>query len=186
MTAIMSMHSSLKLLGIKGSRVRSSTHKHLIKEDTIVMGNLLSVSRDPNLWPKPDVFDPNRFLDKDNKYMSALPGFTPFGIGRRICLGEKLALADLFYITVRLLKSTPEYVFALPSEITPFGIGRRICLGEKLALADLFYITVRLLKSTPDYVFALPSGEGTADLEPDPNILFLRVPKPYEILLKKL
>ena len=115
-----------------------------IKEDTFVFGNSLAITRDPNLWSKPDVFDPNRFLDKDNKYMSALPGFTPF------------------------------------------GIGRRICLGEKLALADLFYITVRLLKSTPDYVFALPSGEGTADLEPDPNILFLRVPKPYEILLKKL
>ncbi|CAG2168693.1 unnamed protein product [Oppiella nova] len=83
-------------------------------------------------------------LDKDSKYISALPGFTPF------------------------------------------GIGRRICLGEKLALAALFYITVRLLKSTPDYVFALPSGEGTADLEPDPNISFLhRVPKPYEIILKK-
>ncbi|CAG2170385.1 unnamed protein product, partial [Oppiella nova] len=86
-----------------------------IKEDTFVFGNLLAITRDPNLWSKPDVFSPNRFLDKDNKYMSALPGFTPFGIGRRICLGEKLALADLFYITVRLLKSTPDYVFALPS-----------------------------------------------------------------------
>ncbi|CAG2170386.1 unnamed protein product [Oppiella nova] len=114
-----------------------------IKKDTYVLGNLLAITRDPNLWPKPDVFDPNRFLDKDNKYMSALPGFTPF------------------------------------------GIGRRICLGEKLALADLFYITVRLLKSTPDYVFALPSGEGTADLEPDPNIFFRRAPNPYEIILKK-
>ena len=109
----------------------------------MVVGNLFSVSRNPSLWSNPDVFSPNRFLDKDNKYMSALPGFTPF------------------------------------------GIGRRICLGEGLALVELFYITVRLLKSTPDYVFALPSGEGTADLEPDPNILFLRVPKPYDIILKQ-
>ncbi|CAG2182519.1 unnamed protein product, partial [Oppiella nova] len=50
--------------------------------DSFVIGNLLAISNDPNLWPKPDVFSPNRFLDKDNKYMSALPGFTPFGIGR--------------------------------------------------------------------------------------------------------
>ncbi|CAG2176555.1 unnamed protein product, partial [Oppiella nova] len=67
--------------------------KYHISKGSQVFSNLYAISRDPNLWSKPDVFSPNRFLDKDNKYMSALPGFTPFGIGRRICLGERLALA---------------------------------------------------------------------------------------------
>ena len=102
----------------------------------------MAISRDPKLWSKPDVFDPNRFLNEDNVLKTTVNGFTPF------------------------------------------GIGRRICLGEKLAMADLFLITVRLLKSTSDYIIALPGGEGSADLEPNPNVLFLSIPKPFEILLK--
>ncbi|CAG2111371.1 unnamed protein product [Medioppia subpectinata] len=116
--------------------------KYHIKEGTFVMGNLLSINRDPNLWPNPEVFDPKRFLTSDGKFVSNIPGFTPFGIGRRICVGEKLALADLFFITVRLLKSTNECVFALPT------------------------------------------GDGSADLDPNPDILLLNTPKPYEIMLK--
>ncbi|CAG2105787.1 unnamed protein product, partial [Medioppia subpectinata] len=116
--------------------------KYHIKEGTFVFGNLVSVTHDPNLWPNPDVFDPKRFLTSDGKFGSNIPGFTPFGIGRRICFGEKLALADLFFITVRLLKSTNECVFALQT------------------------------------------GDGSADLEADPNIPFLSTPKPYEITLE--
>ena len=101
------------------------------------------ISQDRRYWSEPELFNPNRFLSSDNKFVSNIIGFVPF------------------------------------------GIGRRICLGEKLALEDLFLMTVRLLKSTSGYVISLPSGDGSADLEPNPNVLLLSTPKPYEIVIKK-
>ena len=48
-------------------------------------------------WPKPYEFIPERFIDSDGKFVSTRSkAFIPFGVGRRVCLGEKLAIADLF------------------------------------------------------------------------------------------
>jgi cytochrome P450 len=75
-----------------------------------------AVMHDPQHWPEPDVFKPERFLDESGKYLSSKQAaFIPFGIGRRVCLGEKLALADLFLVLVRLLQSTSGYEISLPN-----------------------------------------------------------------------
>lgn len=85
----------------------------------------------------------------------------------------------------RFLQSDGQFIKAKIPYYIPFSTGRRICLGEKLALADLFLITVRLLQKTADYMFVLPDGEGSADLEPDSNVLFLCTPNPFEVILRK-
>ena len=70
---------------------------------------------DPKVFPDPESFKPSRFLEPNGKYVSSRPnGFIPFGMGRRVCLGEKLALADLFLIVVNLLQETSGYELALP------------------------------------------------------------------------
>ena len=70
---------------------------------------------DPKVFPDPDTFKPERFLEANGKYLSQRPmGFVPFGMGRRVCLGEKLALADMFLIIVNLLQQTSGYEIALP------------------------------------------------------------------------
>ena len=69
----------------------------------------------PNVFEDPETFKPERFLESNGKYVSSRPnGFIPFGMGRRVCLGEKLALADLFLIIVNLLQRTSGYELALP------------------------------------------------------------------------
>ena len=45
----------------------------------------------------PNKFKPERFLQSNGQNVSSHPnGFIPFGMGRRACPGEKLALSHLF------------------------------------------------------------------------------------------
>ena len=59
-------------------------------------------------------FKPERFLDSKGKYLTTRPKtFIPFGVGRRVCLVEKLAIADLFLVLVRFLQKTYDYEIVL-------------------------------------------------------------------------
>ncbi|XP_054162935.1 farnesoate epoxidase-like [Oppia nitens] len=69
-------------------------------------------------WTNPNDFIPERFLDSDNHYMInrlQQTAYIPFGVGRRVCLGEKLAIADLFLVLTRFLQSTQNYDIVLDS-----------------------------------------------------------------------
>lgn len=54
-----------------------------------------SVHMDPNLWEKPEEFRPSRFIDTEGKVRKP-EYFIPFGVGRRMCLGDVLARMELF------------------------------------------------------------------------------------------
>ncbi len=71
------------------------------------------IMNDPKYWNNPREFRPERFLENE-KYLALRPtAFIPFGTGRRKCLGEKLAINDLFLVLVRFLQLTNEYEIAL-------------------------------------------------------------------------
>jgi len=65
-----------------------------------------SIMNDEKYWPNPEQFNPNRHLKPDGQFEEPRRAYIPFGIGKRNCLGEKLAMADLFLVTVRLLQAT--------------------------------------------------------------------------------
>ena len=67
-----------------------------IPAGTIVMGNLIGIHHDERFWTKPDVFDPDRFFDKDNNACLNSPNLVPFSVGKRYCLGQSLAEKELF------------------------------------------------------------------------------------------
>lgn len=73
------------------------------------------IMHDPDVFDDPESFKPERFIDSYGSYLSTRhPRLIPFGMGRRVCLGEKLALADLFLIIANLLQSTNGCQFVLP------------------------------------------------------------------------
>lgn len=50
---------------------------------------------DPELWDEPQAFRPERFLSAEGK-VTKPEYFMPFGVGRRMCLGDVLARMELF------------------------------------------------------------------------------------------
>ncbi|XP_016069983.1 PREDICTED: cytochrome P450 2U1, partial [Miniopterus natalensis] len=85
---------------------------YTIPKGTLVLTNLWAVHRDPAIWEKPEDFNPNRFLD-DQGQLIKKETFIPFGIGKRVCMGEQLAKMELFLMFVSLMQS---FTFALPKD----------------------------------------------------------------------
>jgi len=66
---------------------------------------LHAVHMDPELWPEPERFHPERFLSEDGQSVIKPDCFIPFGVGRRSCPGDTLASAELFLFFSSLLHS---------------------------------------------------------------------------------
>ncbi|KAK5865599.1 hypothetical protein PBY51_019858 [Eleginops maclovinus] len=88
---------------------------YTIPKGTVIVPNLWSVHRDPTLWDDPDSFNPSRFLDDEGKLLRK-ECFIPFGIGRRVCMGEQLAKMELFLTVTILLQA---FKFRLPEGTPP-------------------------------------------------------------------
>ncbi|KAK7517207.1 cytochrome P450 [Phyllosticta citriasiana] len=78
----------------------------LIPKGTWVQGNVWAIHRDPDYFPDPDRFDPDRFLNGGVKTAKPFPaerGYMTFGWGRRVCSGQALAEQGTFLSIARLL-----------------------------------------------------------------------------------
>ncbi|KAJ0982068.1 hypothetical protein J5N97_010323 [Dioscorea zingiberensis] len=60
-----------------------------VPSGTILLVNAWKIQRDPELWDEPDKFKPERFLKED---VNEVFKMMPFGLGRRRCPGEGLAM----------------------------------------------------------------------------------------------
>ncbi|KAJ7470933.1 cytochrome P450 [Mycena latifolia] len=72
-----------------------------IPKGATVYANIYAMTTDPELFPSPDEFKPERFLDTSDPRL--LNYNIPFGFGRRLCPGQNIALQTLFITVVRIL-----------------------------------------------------------------------------------
>ncbi|KAK6048335.1 hypothetical protein COOONC_14160, partial [Cooperia oncophora] len=72
-------------------------------EKTLVIPQISILMYDETIFPEPKTFRPERFLTDDGK-LRRIDEFLPFSVGKRQCLGESLARAELFLIFSNLLK----------------------------------------------------------------------------------
>ncbi|XP_071505103.1 cytochrome P450 2F3-like [Diadema antillarum] len=92
-------YSSIVPTAVPHSTTRDTTLRgYSIPKGTTVMLNIHSMHFDPNEWSDPTSFKPEHFLDDGSTVRQHPPSFMPFGAGRRSCLGEAVAKADLFLI----------------------------------------------------------------------------------------
>lgn len=75
---------------------------YLIPKGTWITGNLWAIHRNPNEYPEPDEYKPERFIEKTRPYPNK-KGHNAFGWGRRQCSGQPLAEQGLFLTFARLL-----------------------------------------------------------------------------------
>jgi len=68
-----------------------------------VYGNHWSIARDPDVFPDPERFDPQRWITADGTAIREDLKVFQFGFGRRVCPGSHVANKSLFINTALLL-----------------------------------------------------------------------------------
>ncbi|KAM9492994.1 cytochrome P450 3A27-like [Salvelinus alpinus] len=76
----------------------------VIPKDCVVMVPTWTLHRDPEIWPDPEEFKPERF-SKENKESIDPYTYMPFGAGPRNCIGMRFALLMIKLAMVEILQS---------------------------------------------------------------------------------
>lgn len=67
----------------------------------LVWSNVYGIHRDPNLWPEPDKFLPERWLVEEGDRLYPQKGaFRPFEFGPRNCIGQDIAMLELKLVLI--------------------------------------------------------------------------------------
>lgn len=82
-----------------------------------------AVNFNEKIFPKPDVFCPERFLNLITMEYKSSEFLCPFGLGKRACLGENLARMELLIVFAGLLQNF---------EFLPINAGKIIEIFIKL------------------------------------------------------
>ncbi|PHT71995.1 hypothetical protein T459_22780 [Capsicum annuum] len=88
---------------------------HIPKGSRILV-NCYAVQRDPNVWPEPDKFLPDRFLESSIDFRGHDFQLIPFGSGRRSCPGMQLGITVIRLVVAQLVHC---FEWELPNGMQP-------------------------------------------------------------------
>ncbi|KAG0485403.1 hypothetical protein HPP92_009482 [Vanilla planifolia] len=76
----------------------------LIPAGTTAMVNMWAITHDAGIWPEPEKFRPERFVEQEVSITGSDLRLAPFGAGRRVCPGKGMALATVHLWLAQLLQ----------------------------------------------------------------------------------
>lgn len=84
---------------------------HIVPANTGLGIDIYSVHHDPDIWPQPYEFKPERFEELPKPCT-----FIPFSVGPRSCIGANFSIAEQLIIVSRLIR---EYQISFPAGFDP-------------------------------------------------------------------
>ncbi|KAH9986740.1 cytochrome P450 [Russula compacta] len=91
-------------IGVPHASVKDDVYDgFFIPKGAVVIGNTWAILHDPALYPEPDIFKPERFLNPDGSLRDDPTLIAAFGFGKRICPGRHLVDATLFILVSSML-----------------------------------------------------------------------------------
>lgn len=103
------MSESLRLMPPAPRMDREASENYVIEEygiqipkGTIVYLDYYAIHRNPEYWPEPDKFDPERF-SAENKPKIVSGSYCPFGVGPRFCIGYRFGLTEAKLAVAKLV-----------------------------------------------------------------------------------
>jgi cytochrome P450 family 3 subfamily A len=73
-----------------------------MKKGQLVTVSVFALHRDPEIYPDPEEFQPERFSHQ-NRLKRAYESFMPFGVGPRNCIGMRFALIEMKLLLTAIL-----------------------------------------------------------------------------------
>ena len=101
-----------------------------IPKNAQILVNLWAMGRDSSIWPNPNSFVPERFLDREINFKGRNFELIPFGAGRRMCPGLPLANRTVHLVLASLLRN---YDWKLANGLKP----------EEMNMVEKFGLTLK-------------------------------------------
>ncbi|KAL4628906.1 hypothetical protein ACB092_05G270900 [Castanea dentata] len=115
----------------------------LVPKDSQILINVWAMGRDSSIWPNPNLFMPERFLEQNINFKGQDFELIPFGAGRRICPGLPLGNRMVHLMLASLVHY---FAWELPDEMLPEDMDMDELFGLSLHKAKpLKAIPIKLL-----------------------------------------
>lgn len=110
---------------------------YMVKKGMIVWIPFYGLQHDPKYFPEPNKFKPERFFDENKRDQCNLNAYYPFGLGPRMCIGNRFALLEtkilLFHLLARCQLKPCEKT-SIPVKLQKGGFSMRIEGGFWLSI----------------------------------------------------
>ncbi|XP_044737445.1 probable cytochrome P450 4s3 [Chrysoperla carnea] len=118
------------------------TNNYLAPEGSILTVFTFGLHRNPNIYPDPEKFDPDRFLPENLRERNPY-SFVPFSAGPRNCIGQKFAMLEMKTSSSKILRNF-KILPAFEADGTPYEPDLR----AYIVLTAVNGVQVRLVSRT--------------------------------------
>ncbi|KAL2632661.1 hypothetical protein R1flu_004140 [Riccia fluitans] len=122
-----------------------------IPKGTRVFFNTYGMGRDPKIWEDPLTFNPDRFVNSPINVKGQCYELTPFGSGRRICVGLNYAMILIDFTLAQLLHMCE---LSLPHGMKPSDVDVEESFGEQITVPKLHPLEIMAKPRLPLNVYS--------------------------------